>query len=161
MKTQLAASLVLMSLLLLLTIHTRAEVITLTADTFSDKVKEKDTAWFVKFCVPWCKHCKKLGSLWEDFGKAVESEDEIEVGEVDCSTSKPTKLKKQQERHILAVIKSCDKLRCGTCAETHFTGCWYMRLCTSSNFSVAGGTVVYFWHCENQLQLMNGGAVYS
>lgn len=20
------------------------------------KVKEKDTAWFVKFCVPWCKH---------------------------------------------------------------------------------------------------------
>ncbi|KAL6203081.1 hypothetical protein ACLB2K_026785 [Fragaria x ananassa] len=97
MKTQLAASLVLMSLLLLLTIHTRAEVITLTADTFSDKLKEKDTVWFVKFCVPWCKHCdeynlifsKKLGSLWEDFGKAVESEDEIEVGEVDCSMSKP------------------------------------------------------------------------
>lgn len=20
------------------------------------QVKEKDTAWFVKFCVPWCKH---------------------------------------------------------------------------------------------------------
>ncbi|KAL6204767.1 hypothetical protein ACLB2K_022034 [Fragaria x ananassa] len=141
MKTQLAASLVLMSLLLLLTIHTRAEVITLTADTFSDKVKEKDTAWFVKFCVPWCKHCKKLGSLWEDFGKAVESEDEIEKlqnikGQGMLNHSRLlswTKLKKQQERHILAVIKSCDKLRCGTCAETHFTGCWYMRLCTSSN----------------------------
>ncbi|XP_044480042.1 protein disulfide-isomerase 5-1-like [Mangifera indica] len=64
------------------------EVITLTPDTFSDKVKEKDTAWFVKFCVPWCKHCKNLGSLWEDLGKAMEGNDEIEVGEVDCGASK-------------------------------------------------------------------------
>ncbi|KAK9940201.1 hypothetical protein M0R45_016872 [Rubus argutus] len=93
MKPHLASSLIFVSLLLFLlpslTVHTKAEVITLTADTFSDKVKEKDTAWFVKFCVPWCKHCKNLGSLWEDLGKAVEGEDEIEVGEVDCSTSKP------------------------------------------------------------------------
>ncbi|XP_020687881.1 protein disulfide-isomerase 5-1 [Dendrobium catenatum] len=64
------------------------EVVTLTADTFTDKVKEKDTVWFVKFCVPWCKYCKKLGTLWEDLGKAVEAEDEIEVGEVDCSLNK-------------------------------------------------------------------------
>ncbi|XP_065869332.1 protein disulfide-isomerase 5-1 [Euphorbia lathyris] len=69
--------------------YASAEVITLTPDTFSDKVKEKDTAWFVKFCVPWCKHCKNLGTLWEDLGKAMEGEDEIEVGEVDCGTSKP------------------------------------------------------------------------
>lgn len=66
----------------------KAEVITLTADTFSDKIKEKDTAWFVKFCVPWCKHCKNLGSLWEDLGKEIEGEDEIEIGEVDCATNK-------------------------------------------------------------------------
>ncbi|KAK1284718.1 Protein disulfide isomerase-like 5-1 [Acorus calamus] len=66
----------------------RADVITLTADTFTDKVKEKDTVWFVQFCVPWCKHCKNLGTLWEDLGSAVEGEDEIEVGKVDCSTSK-------------------------------------------------------------------------
>ncbi|KAA0035318.1 hypothetical protein IC582_026721 [Cucumis melo] len=78
------------SLLLLNTasLH-RAEVLTLTADTFSDKIKEKDTVWFVKFCVPWCKHCKNLGSLWEDLGKAMEGEDEIEVGEVDCGSNKP------------------------------------------------------------------------
>ncbi|GAV62078.1 Thioredoxin domain-containing protein [Cephalotus follicularis] len=76
-------------LLLTLTIaDVKSEVITLTADTFSDKVKEKDTAWFVKFCVPWCKHCKNLGSLWEDMGKAMEGEDEIEIGEVDCGASK-------------------------------------------------------------------------
>ncbi|XP_057525924.1 protein disulfide-isomerase 5-1-like [Amaranthus tricolor] len=66
----------------------RADVITLTEETFSDKIKEKDTAWFVRFCVPWCKHCKNLGSLWEDLGKAMEGEDEIEIGQVDCSTSK-------------------------------------------------------------------------
>ncbi|KAG6761976.1 hypothetical protein POTOM_032455 [Populus tomentosa] len=66
----------------------QAEVITLTPETFSDKVKEKDTAWFVKFCVPWCKHCKNLGTLWEEVGKAMEGEDEIEVGEVDCGASK-------------------------------------------------------------------------
>ncbi|CAA0811966.1 Protein disulfide-isomerase 5-1 [Striga hermonthica] len=66
-----------------------AEVITLTAETFSDKVQEKDTAWFVKFCVPWCKHCKNLGTLWEDLGKEMEGEDEIEIGEVDCATDKP------------------------------------------------------------------------
>ncbi|XP_028118354.1 protein disulfide-isomerase 5-1-like [Camellia sinensis] len=71
----------------LLTIE--SELITLTADTFNDKVKKKDTAWFVQFCIPWCKHCKKLGSLWKDLGKTMEGEDEIEIGRVDCSTDKP------------------------------------------------------------------------
>ncbi|KAK9280484.1 hypothetical protein L1049_014176 [Liquidambar formosana] len=83
-------SLLLASFLLLSTLITvKADVITLTADTFSDKVNEKDTAWFVQFCVPWCKHCKNLGSLWEDLGKAMEGEDEIEIGQVDCAISKP------------------------------------------------------------------------
>ncbi|WRX32156.1 Thioredoxin domain - like 10 [Theobroma cacao] len=81
--------LLLLLFLISITVHTEAEVITLTPDTFSDKVKEKDTAWFVKFCVPWCKHCKNLGTLWDDLGKAMEGEDEIEIGEVDCGVSKP------------------------------------------------------------------------
>ncbi|GLT37269.1 hypothetical protein SLA2020_115990 [Shorea laevis] len=82
----------LISLLLIcssITVQTEAEVLTLTPETFSDKIKEKDTAWFVKFCVPWCKHCKNLGTLWEDLGKVIEGEDEIEIGEVDCGLSKP------------------------------------------------------------------------
>ncbi|XP_031112648.1 protein disulfide-isomerase 5-1 [Ipomoea triloba] len=78
------------SILLYSCMHiTKAEVITLTAETFNDKINEKHTAWFVKFCVPWCKHCKNLGTLWEDLGKATEGEDEIEIGEVDCGTNKP------------------------------------------------------------------------
>lgn len=32
---------------------------------------------------------KNLGTLWEDLGRAVEGEDEIEIGQVDCSLSKP------------------------------------------------------------------------
>ncbi|MED6159768.1 Protein disulfide-isomerase like 2-2 [Stylosanthes scabra] len=70
-------------------LFSHSEVITLNSDTFSDKIKEKDTAWFVKFCVPWCKHCKNLGTLWDDLGKAMEGTDEIEIGEVDCGTDKP------------------------------------------------------------------------
>ena len=31
---------------------------------------------------------KNLGSLWDDLGKAMEGEDEIEVGEVDCGMDK-------------------------------------------------------------------------
>lgn len=31
---------------------------------------------------------KNLGTLWDDLGKAVEGEDEIEIGEVDCGVSK-------------------------------------------------------------------------
>ncbi|XP_059660609.1 protein disulfide-isomerase 5-1-like [Cornus florida] len=89
-KYNLRSLLLISSLLLLnLIVITRADVITLTADTFNDKVNEKDTAWFVQFCVPWCKHCKNLGSLWEDLGKAVEGEDAIEIGQVDCGASKP------------------------------------------------------------------------
>lgn len=32
---------------------------------------------------------KNLGTLWDDLGKAMEGEDEIEVGQVDCGTHKP------------------------------------------------------------------------
>jgi hypothetical protein len=31
---------------------------------------------------------KNLGSLWDDVGKAMENENEIEIGEVDCGTDK-------------------------------------------------------------------------
>ncbi|XLR41894.1 hypothetical protein S83_026554 [Arachis hypogaea] len=56
-------------------------------------IKEKDTAWFVKFCVSWCKHCKNLGTLWDDLGKAIEGTDEIKIGEVDCGSRDVDSLK--------------------------------------------------------------------
>uniref|UniRef100_A0ACD5YM54 Uncharacterized protein n=1 Tax=Avena sativa TaxID=4498 RepID=A0ACD5YM54_AVESA len=81
--------LVAVTVLVLLSARSGAEIITLTEETFTDKIKEKDTVWFVQFCVPWCKHCKSLGTLWEDLGKVIEGTDEIEVGKVDCGASKP------------------------------------------------------------------------
>ncbi|KAL5982580.1 Protein disulfide-isomerase like 2-2 [Asimina triloba] len=97
----------------------KAEVINLTADTFSDKdlrmlishvacsiVYGKDIRAFalgeeVTKLYPGKKlvrripiigegkeHCLNMGSLWEDLARAVEGEDEIEIGQVDCSTSK-------------------------------------------------------------------------
>ncbi|XLR65146.1 hypothetical protein S83_015818 [Arachis hypogaea] len=56
-------------------------------------IKENDTAWFVKFCVPWCKYCKNLGTLWDDLGKAIEETDEIEIEKVDCGSRNVDSLK--------------------------------------------------------------------
>uniref|UniRef100_A0A0E0GL02 Thioredoxin domain-containing protein n=1 Tax=Oryza nivara TaxID=4536 RepID=A0A0E0GL02_ORYNI len=90
-----ARLLVALALVVLVALAARsgAEVITLTEETFSDKIKEKDTVWFVKFCVPWCKHCKNLGTLWEDLGKVMEGADEIEIGQVDCGPRNVESLK--------------------------------------------------------------------
>lgn len=36
---------------------------------------------------------KNIGTLWEDLGKAMEGEDEIETGQVDCGTNKEVRSK--------------------------------------------------------------------
>jgi thioredoxin domain-containing protein 5 len=67
-----------------------ADVVVLTDATYADKVKEQDTLWFIKFYAPWCGHCKNLAPTWEQLGKALEGEAGVEVGSVDCTTSKAT-----------------------------------------------------------------------
>ncbi|CAK9223704.1 unnamed protein product [Sphagnum jensenii] len=68
----------------------KADVVELTDSTFLDKVKEKDTLWFIKFFAPWCGHCKRLAPTWEELGKALEGENAVEVATVDCTTNKAT-----------------------------------------------------------------------
>jgi protein disulfide-isomerase-like protein len=68
----------------------KGDVVQLTDSTFTDKVKEKDTLWFIKFFAPWCGHCKRLAPTWEELGKALEGEDGVEVATVDCTTNKAT-----------------------------------------------------------------------
>ncbi|KAL2630715.1 hypothetical protein R1flu_015401 [Riccia fluitans] len=77
-------------LLLLLGCTVNAEVVSLTDATFTDKVKEKDTVWFIKFFAPWCGHCTRLAPTWKELGAALEGEDGIEVAHVDCTTNKET-----------------------------------------------------------------------
>ncbi|KAI9195415.1 hypothetical protein LWI28_014662 [Acer negundo] len=125
-------SLLVVSFVLLLSLSftiqlAQSEVINLTPDTFSDKVKEKDTLWFVKFCVPWCKHCKKLGSLWEDLGMAMEGEDAIEEkklqnikGQEMSSHLKRLFWKKpikQRQRSKVMMIRNCNNFQSGPSQE--------------------------------------------
>ncbi|EFJ23205.1 hypothetical protein SELMODRAFT_99470 [Selaginella moellendorffii] len=65
-----------------------AEVISLNDATFTDKVKEQDTVWFIKFFAPWCGHCKRLAPTWDELGKAIESEAGVEVARVDCTVDR-------------------------------------------------------------------------
>lgn len=67
-----------------------ADVVVLTDATYADKLKERDTLWFVKFYAPWCGHCKNMAPAWEQLGKAVADESGIEIASVDCTTSKAT-----------------------------------------------------------------------
>ncbi|KAF8683782.1 hypothetical protein HU200_044715 [Digitaria exilis] len=126
-----------LTVLVALTVRSGAEVITLTEETFSDKVPPAllvsssllsaylpdgdrsgglgtPAAQLVKqrpesviaellYCsicmqtqvalshvfVLGSPVCKNLGTLWEDLGKVMEGEDEIEIGQVDCGVSKP------------------------------------------------------------------------
>ncbi|KAF8718654.1 hypothetical protein HU200_024953 [Digitaria exilis] len=104
-----------MSLIVLVafTVRSGAEVITLTEETFSDKVPPAllVSSSLLSAYLPvgdgsgglgtpvlhsdalirstQILVIKNLGTLWEDLGKVMEGEDEIEIGQVDCGVSKP------------------------------------------------------------------------
>ncbi|TDH65249.1 uncharacterized protein CCR75_009048 [Bremia lactucae] len=43
----------------------RSSVITLTDETFDEKVLNSGNIWLVEFYAPWCGHCKALAPEWE------------------------------------------------------------------------------------------------
>lgn len=90
MKTVSASALALLLLVGASFMAASADVVVLTDATYADKVKEQDTLWFIKFYAPWCGHCRNLAPTWEQLGKALEGEAGVEVGSVDCTTSKAT-----------------------------------------------------------------------
>ena len=67
-----------------------AGVIELTNANFDSTMSEQPSTegWFVEFFAPWCGHCKALAPIWEDFANNYAGE--VNVGSVDCTTSKDT-----------------------------------------------------------------------
>ncbi|KAF2748636.1 thioredoxin-like protein [Sporormia fimetaria CBS 119925] len=58
----------------------------LTAETFPDRVTNKNEPWFIKFYAPWCHHCQAMRPNWEAMARAMKGH--INIGEVNCDAEK-------------------------------------------------------------------------
>merc|ERR1712159_788761 len=56
----------------------------LTADNF-DSLVGGGKGSFIKFYAPWCGHCKALAPAWKQLGEAVADNDNVVIGDVDCT----------------------------------------------------------------------------
>jgi thiol-disulfide isomerase/thioredoxin len=48
-----------------------SKVVTLTSRDFDATIKNGEV-WFVEFYAPWCGHCKRLESTWEELANSVD-----------------------------------------------------------------------------------------
>ncbi|KAI9657196.1 MAG: hypothetical protein M1829_006942 [Trizodia sp. TS-e1964] len=56
--------------------------VSLSAESFQDKVTTTQDPWFIKFYAPWCHHCQVLAPNWAQLGK--EMKNKLNIGEVNC-----------------------------------------------------------------------------
>ena len=76
------------SLLLILLISVcSSSVPELAEDTFDDEVNSKNLL-MVKFYVPWCPHCQKLGPKFEKAAKLLRNDGNSGLAAVDCDAHK-------------------------------------------------------------------------
>ncbi|KAG7207978.1 hypothetical protein KM043_009558 [Ampulex compressa] len=58
-------------------------LIELTENTFNKHISTGHH--FVKFYAPWCGHCQKLASTWEDVAKSLRHDDSVSISKIDCT----------------------------------------------------------------------------
>lgn len=59
---------------------------TLTESTFADHIATGKH--FVKFYAPWCAHCKSMSVNWDQLADAMEYDETVTIGKVDCTENR-------------------------------------------------------------------------
>lgn len=70
-------------------------VLTLTGESFEHGIEKGVT--FIKFFAPWCGHCKRLASTWEELGKKFIDNPNVHIVKIDCTLSTNKQLCDEQE----------------------------------------------------------------
>lgn len=70
-------------------------VLTLTGESFEHGIIKGVT--LVKFFAPWCGHCKRLASTWEELGKKFIANDNVHIVKIDCTLQVNKQLCDEQE----------------------------------------------------------------
>lgn len=57
------------------------------AKNFEELVQKNDKDILIEFYAPWCGHCKKLAPVYDELGKALAAEPEVEIVKMDATAN--------------------------------------------------------------------------
>ncbi|XP_059469333.1 thioredoxin domain-containing protein 5 [Neocloeon triangulifer] len=70
-------------------------VLSLTGSSFDSSIDTGVT--FVKFYAPWCGHCKRMATTWEDLAQKFKENPSVQIAKVDCTLEENKELCSAQE----------------------------------------------------------------